>query len=781
MHKTAFRLFLFVLVFSPLAYGAVEPWSLMIMEAAAFGALFSCLAGSARDNSFYAAPGITPLLLLLGYILFQLMPLPAGLVRILSPATFSLYEETAGVLAQQAWIPLTIHPKATLAEFFRISAYVSFYVVTVQLLAGKELLRKTVAVVIVLASLMAIAAILQKVISPDTTVFWFRKMPVNATPTGTYVYHNAYAGYMEMIVPVILGLFFYYRPEVPYRQSLRARLIEIFNQHRTNIHVLLGFAAILITTSIFVSLSRGGIISLALAVVFLLVVSFNKRKKRGSTRLTLFIITLTLLAVGWFGWDTIFARFEEMRNVEGELENDRFLLWQDSTNAIQDFSLTGTGFGTFLDIYPRYRTLPGRTIVDHAHNDYIELLTDGGFVAMALVTWFLVFFLLHSYTAYGRRRDSYAIHLYTGCLSGMVALLFHSLVDFNFHIGANGLYFFFLAGLGVSAAHTRFIGGGGRTRLRQSRLPRRVLAAALLVLATACTLFHSGVMWSRYFFEPVSQTSLHKEMTRRQLTEIRDRAAAAVRTDPFEARYRFALAGAETFLGNIEAARFHYKNTLRLNPTRGEYLQAAGLFLAGMKDEKAEQLLMSSARFEAMEPERHRKHGAWLLANNRKEEGIAEMKEAVSLEPNKTDAYINLMVLHGLSDEEIRTAMPELAQALFVFGRYMETLGREGTAAEAFRDGLQSVAHNETEIKPWHFLTVNWFYHRKKSYDDALGVMLEAVRVFPNHAEIRSYLAYGYEKLGDNKRAIKEYEKALTLDPENKVAVKGMQRLRKKQ
>jgi len=269
MHKASFRLFLFILIFSPLAFGTVEPWSYMVMEAGIFIALGLYLAGHGKDN-LHAVPGAIPLVLLLAYILFQLVPLPAGLVKILSPSSYTLYEETAGAFGQPTWIPLTVNVKATLATFLRLASYVACYILTVLLLTRKDLLRTTVTVVIVFAALVAICAILQRFISPRTTMFWFREIPLNATPTGPYVYHNAYAGLMEMIVPIVLALFFHYRPRTDTKHSLRSSLVHIFDQHRTNIHILLGFTAVLLATAILVSLSRGGIISLSLAILFLL-------------------------------------------------------------------------------------------------------------------------------------------------------------------------------------------------------------------------------------------------------------------------------------------------------------------------------------------------------------------------------------------------------------------------------------------------------------------------------------------------------------------------------
>jgi O-antigen ligase len=114
---------------------------------------------------------------------------------------------------------------------------------------------------------------------------------------------------------------------------------------------------------------------------------------------------------------------------------------------IGDFPITGSGFGTFREVFPRY--LPRGSVFDwlQAHNDYLEVLLDGGIVALALVAWLAV--------AYGRRlvravRSSRS-PARLGLALGIAALAAHAFVDFNHQIPANALLFVTLAALAVPA------------------------------------------------------------------------------------------------------------------------------------------------------------------------------------------------------------------------------------------------------------------------------------------------------------------------------------------
>ena len=373
MSKKIFFIYLFLLVFAPFAFGTVEEWSLAVMEALAFCAVMLLLLRRLKYKPpfLYEVPGITPLALFLAYMLLQLVPLPPAVIGILSPHTYALYKKTIWIDGPMTWASLSIYRKATLAEFFRTAAYAAFYVVTIQLLTKRAYLKKTVMVVIASASLLSLLAILQLLLS-DSRIFWLRAVPQYVKPFGSYVNRNHYAGLMEMVFPLALGLFLYYKPKTTY-SSLREKIVEIFNQRRINTHIMLGFSSLLIATSVFLSLSRGGITSLCLAMIFfgvILSLSKMRRKRSGVAVLFLFVI---LLSFTWFGWEPIFKRFESLRSPQGNISDLRAVIWQDSFGILKDFPFTGTGFGTFVNIYPKYRTISRQALLDHAHNDYIEL------------------------------------------------------------------------------------------------------------------------------------------------------------------------------------------------------------------------------------------------------------------------------------------------------------------------------------------------------------------------------------------------------------------------
>ena len=115
------------------------------------------------------------------------------------------------------------------------------------------------------------------------------------------------------------------------------------------------------------------------------------------------------------------------------------MIWQSSVAMIRDFPVTGAGFGSFRHVFARYMPEGESLRWAHAHNDYLELLLDGGFVALGLFVWLAL--------GYGRRvvkhlrRSSPISPGRIGLTVGVVSLAIHAVLDFNYQIPATALVF----------------------------------------------------------------------------------------------------------------------------------------------------------------------------------------------------------------------------------------------------------------------------------------------------------------------------------------------------
>ncbi len=763
----SYAFFIFLLIFSPLAFGTVEQWSLTVMEGCSLWALFLlCRERNEGLQFFYKVPGIIPLFALWSYCIIQLIPLPAGIVHIISPNTYKVYAETIGSVEPVNWMTLPNNKKATMLEWFRFTAYLSFYIVTVQLLAGKELLRKTVKVVITFSSGLALLGIFQYLFY-NGKLYWIRNLTQGGHPFGPFVNKNHYAGFMEMVLPIILSIFVYFKPKVKYR-SFRERLLNIFTSKDTDRHILIGFFSILVAASVFLSLSRGGVVSLCLSMIFFsLMVARKKGRYKNGMFIIAFFITL-FLVVTWLGWEPIVQRFENIRDVQGNITEIKPTLWNDSTRLIRDFPLTGTGFGTFVSGYQRYRTFPGELTADHAENDYIELLTEGGIIAFLLAGWFLCSVLYRSYKTFLQRKESYSIYLSIGSAAGLLAIMIHSVVDFNLHIGSNGLYFFFLCGLLVSATHTRM-----REKLNSTYLetiqpfPLSKLRRAAVVLLIVITTVNIGALAAEILFSGVKSFSLDEQHTRNELLKIKKRAYWASLCDPFDARYRDAVGKMEVLLSNNDGALRYYTKALEQDCMNGGYLQDLGFAYAARSDfDKAERLLRLGTEYDSRNALRHRTYAVWLISQGRREEALKNIALSMSLVPEQTREYITLLVLNGYNDEEIQKALPQRMFPYITFGSYLHRTGNDSLAEQAYLKALNFIDSDKSASKSYVY-AISDFFRGQKDYDTALDIIQKGLVHFPDDTEMQLVCAALYEQLGITYRAIEEYRKVLLIDPAN--------------
>jgi len=731
-----------------------------------------------NSKPIYKTPGILPLLIFLIYILFQIVPLPASIVKILSPNTYIIYAESVSLLDPTAWLSISINKKSTLSEFFRYLAYVCIYFLTVQTLANKKKLEQTVYVVVSFATLLSVLAIVQYYSSKDI-IYWFREVPNNSIVFGPYVNHNHFAGLIEMILPIAIALFLCLKPQVTYKVSFREKLISFIDPQRLESHILLGFSAVILLLTVVISVSRGALISVCLSMIFFILILVLRRQQKKSGLIFIFFFIAIIISVNWFGWDEMVERFGELKNERGEIHEARLEFWKDSTKIIKDFPITGIGFGNFGDIYPRYRSfLSKNRLVLHAHNDYLELMIEGGLISVCLVAWFFYALLIPGIRTILTRKERYSFYLFIGCLSGILAILFHSFTDFNTHIGANGLYLFFLFGLLISAANTRLRGLKTKTILEKSNHFKFWIVTPLASLALITGLvFNIGIMVGSINFASVADIFLDEETPINVLKKTASSVKKASKFDPFEGQYYYALGNVVSLMNKPKHALDNYKKAIYFNPYNGEILQQAGLLFDNLGDKKsAEKLLKAGIRTDISNADAYGTYATWLLYQDKKQQSMNVLKKALSLYPETTGEYIALMLMNQFETQDILEVLPDKVRSYIELGNYLEQSQQYQSAELVYKKAFSLIEIDE-DLHHSSFSRIAQFYINTKREDEALNILLQGINYFPNDVNLRIKTAKIYFKLGIPYRSKEEYKKALTIDPKNKIAVKALNSL----
>lgn len=152
------------------------------------------------------------------------------------------------------------------------------------------------------------------------------------------------------------------------------------------------------------------------------------------------VVALAVLSVNLEFAETVGAR-------------SRLVFLATTLRAVADHLPIGSGLGTFTMIYPAYEARADitHTVVNHAHNDYLEIVLETGVAGAALIVFFLVLVCRNF------PRSSYA----EAAFLAIAALCLHSLVDYPLRTLALAVPFAYLAAVILSVRP--FDDGGDRS------------------------------------------------------------------------------------------------------------------------------------------------------------------------------------------------------------------------------------------------------------------------------------------------------------------------------
>jgi O-antigen ligase len=388
-----------LLVVSPLFRGLVLPWQQTAQQLVVLLILALLLIAKARGNQplWLATPFDRPLAALL---------LLVGLSWLISRSPQDAAEA----------IPILL-------------TSVAIFYATVHLLQSREEEQRLVLVLVGGGLLLALLSLVHNTF-PGLFPFWDYEGLGGSragfkSPLRNY---NHLAGALEMVIPLALALFL----TRPRRGLARAGLVAVV--------LLLALVHLL-------ALSRGGWFSLALALTLMTLILLGQARFAGKRLLLLvfsvsaIVLLLILTGTDLFERALSLAEEETLAGAGG-----RLMVWRGTLEMIAAHPWLGAGPGSYATIYPAFQP-PGITGRDfYAHNDYLQAIADLGLLFIPLLLW-LLFALGRSAAAKlaspSRQTRGFAL----GALTGMVAILCHSVVDFNLHIPANASIFAALAAI----------------------------------------------------------------------------------------------------------------------------------------------------------------------------------------------------------------------------------------------------------------------------------------------------------------------------------------------
>ncbi|WP_198265041.1 O-antigen ligase family protein [sulfur-oxidizing endosymbiont of Gigantopelta aegis] len=164
------------------------------------------------------------------------------------------------------------------------------------------------------------------------------------------------------------------------------------------------------------------------------------------------LLVIDVFIVGaWFGIDNVAQRLE---NTSASKET-RDEVVRDTITMIKDYPLTGTGGGTYDISFLRYRGDDISGFYNHAHNDYVQFMAEYGLVGMTLLSLLVLSCLFSALFAMRKRNHRLLKGMAFSSAMGILALLIHSMVDFNLQIPANAALFVVLLAVARVSLHLK--------------------------------------------------------------------------------------------------------------------------------------------------------------------------------------------------------------------------------------------------------------------------------------------------------------------------------------
>jgi O-antigen ligase len=443
----------FLIIFTPFAFGTVEPWSIAIAEVVIFTIALAwgirmVVRGEIRIEK---TPFNLCWLLVLSFGLFQVLPLPLQVIRVLSPKAYVLYQEMAidsGLTA--SWRTLSLYPYGTKVELLRLLALALLFWVVANHLQTRQQVDRAVRLIMAVGFLLAIFGVIQH-LGGNGKLYWVRELTQGGNPFGPYVNRNHFAGYMEMVIPLSLGyLFAMWRDRSSGGSGWRDRLLRWGTPEAAR-SLLTFFGGLIMVAALLLAGSRAGLFSFLGSMLFVsLLLSVRRfRSKRWWGLLALFV-TLGFVGALWLNAEKVVQTFAILwLGTDDPSAQGRLLVWRDTLRLGRDYPWSGSGLNTFSWIFPLYkRSLSGLPLMyTHAENDYLQSFAEGGLPLLTLLALALIWGGAQLLNGWSKSRGSYERGLGLGVLAGLIAILIHSLGDFNLHIFANAILFVLLLAL----------------------------------------------------------------------------------------------------------------------------------------------------------------------------------------------------------------------------------------------------------------------------------------------------------------------------------------------
>ncbi len=367
---------------------------------------------------------------------------------------------------------------------------------------------------------------------------WYFTSPYPGRASGTYISPNNLAGFLEMLLPL-------------------ATAYVLAGRMKPVTRILLGYAGLVMAAGLAVTFSRGGWLAAAIGLLAVLGVLLGHR----SHRIPALLLLVVFIAGGACFTKIYLAKtLAYISRMEGTVStgqvelNSRSDMWTAAERMWLDHFWWGVGPAHYDYRFREYRPERVQARPDRAHNDYLNLLADwgaagglivlAGMAAFAAGLWETRKHVHRAERDLGRRSGtSNRFAFFLGASAGLLALAVHSVFDFNLHIPANAIL-----GVTLLALLTSNLRFATERYWVTARLPVRMLATVALAGGVAYLGWQGWRRGAENYWQARAKSPALLVLDRAALLE----KAFAAEPENFETAYNIGEAyRMQSFVGNL--------------------------------------------------------------------------------------------------------------------------------------------------------------------------------------------------------------------------------------
>jgi O-antigen ligase len=369
------------------------------------------------------------------------MPLPEAARAAISPSRAAV--EAGVVFDARPGGPLTLDAAATAWALATGIALFLIFLSARALFERHEGLRTVCRGLAWIGLLLGALAFVQRALSPALIYGVWRPagLASNILPWGPFINRNDFAAWLVMAIPLTIGYMLMRIASQPATGNPRVDINRIVDPRL----ILLLASACVMTGAILASLSRSGVISLAIALAWLMLLA---RTRLGRTRLALLAAAVGVLLLAAGTYVNLPALMTRMNEAWPSGLGGRLAVWSDTWPMVRDFAATGVGVGAYERAMLVYQQTNRLMFFNHAHNELLQIVAEGG-VLMGLASIAALVSAGRTMVANLRADRSPVFWVRTGAACGVLGIACQSLWDTPLRMPANAVLFALVAAVAL--------------------------------------------------------------------------------------------------------------------------------------------------------------------------------------------------------------------------------------------------------------------------------------------------------------------------------------------